>query len=217
MDAVSPSSPKSSIHPVSRLRARGWAYGLIVLSCLLLSGCPTQAENVKEAFGKTMAAVGLKQGEAKPIELPLRLYAGDNLNSGDSTRAAALVVRVYQLRSGKRFEEAAFDVFLDEQRERDVLGDDLISVTEFLLTPGKRHEVVETLPLDGTHLGVVSLFRVPAANRWRFTFDAKQAASEGITIGLHGCAMTTASPALTTKLSSPSHNLSSSQCAPARR
>lgn len=225
MDALSPGSrpicskSKRAIREHSRAwfssRAQQSVWWISLVACLLISGCATQGGGIKEAFGNTLQAVGLKQGEARPIELPVRLYAGDNLNAGTDGRAVSLVVRVYQLRDAQRFDEAAFDVFLDERREHDVLGDDLISVTEFLLAPGKRHEIVEHLPADGSHLGVVALFRAPAPTRWRFTFDARDALAEGITVGLHGCAMTTASPALVTRLSTPAHSLSSSRCAPA--
>lgn len=217
MDALSPGSGSAGSRP--RRFASKLASGvrwLVVVACLLSAGCATGGDGIKQAFGTTLQAVGLKQrGEAHPVELPVRLYAGDNLNAGTDGRAASLVVRVYQLRDAKRFDDAAFDVFLDERREHDVLGDDLISVTEFLLAPGKRHEVLENLPTDGSHLGVVALFRAPAPTRWRLTFETREAATEGITVGLHGCAMTTASPALVTRLSTPAHSLSSSRCAPA--
>lgn len=202
-------SPDQSISGARRV-----VWLLVAIACLAISGCASQGGGVKQALGKTLQAVGLKQGEVQPDELPIRLHAGDNLNTGDDGRAAALVVRVYQLRDAKRFDEAAFDVFLDERREHDVLGDDLVSVTEFLLTPGKRHEVLEALAEDGTHIGVVALFRAPAPTRWRFTFDTRKANADGITVGLHGCAMTTASPGLVTRLSTPAHSLSSSRCGP---
>lgn len=212
MDALSPGFRPLRLASRRAPRVR-WT---VVLACLLSAGCATGSDGIKQALGTTLQAVGLKQrGEAQPVELPVRLYAGDNLNAGTDGRAASLVVRVYQLRDAKRFDDAAFDVFLDERREHDVLGDDLISVTEFLLAPGKRHEVVESLPADGSHLGVVALFRAPAPTRWRLTFETRGAVAEGITVGLHGCAMTTASPALSTRLSTPAHSLSSSRCATA--
>lgn len=220
MDAVFPGSPKpdprlarSPIPSPSLMRRLSYSW-LIGIACLLASGCATQGG----ALDKTLQAVGLKkQGAAQSNQLPVRLYAGDNLNAGGDGQPAVLAVRVYQLRAAKRFDDAAFDVFLDERREQDTLGDDLISVTEFLLAPGKRHEVEESLPADGTHLGVVALFRTPAPTRWRFTFDTAKAAAEGITVGLHSCAMTTSTPALTTRLSTPAHSLSSSRCASAGR
>lgn len=218
-DTDSHDAPTARTRPSRRTvsNARPVAWLLVAAACLAISGCATQGGGVKGAVGKTLQAVGLKQVEAQPGELPIRLHAGDNLNTGDDGRAAALVVRVYQLRDAKRFDDAAFDVFLDERREHDVLGDDLVSVTEFLLTPGKRHEVLETLADDGSHIGVVALFRAPAPTRWRFTFDTGQANADGITVGLHGCAMTTASAGLVTRLSTPAHSLSSSRCGPVGR
>jgi len=144
------------------------------------------------------------------------LLAGNNLNAGGDKKARALVVKVYQLRGTQRFEQVPFDSFLDESREKAALGDDLIKATEILLLPGQQHEVLEKVAPDGSQLGVVALFRQPADSRWRFTFDTKKAAKAGVTIGLHACAMTTTSPALTTQLSGDPHSLSSVNCARAR-
>ncbi len=198
--------------PHARTCCRGWLAALLPV-LLMATGCSSQG-GIKEAFGKGLQAVGLGDAKAQTHEIPLRLYAGDNLNAGEGKRALSLVVRVYQLRNLERFEAAPFDVFLDQQREHDVLGDDLLGVTEILLAPGQRHEVLERLPAGGAHVGIVALFRTPARSRWRFAFDADKATSDGITIGLHACAMTTPSPALETRLAGPSHSLASSNCMP---
>lgn len=192
---------------------RVWLCAALFALLAASTGCSSPGD-IKQAFGKTLQVVGLGNAAAQGRVIPLRLYAGDNLNAGDGDRALSLVVRVYQLRNLERFEEAPFDVFLDQQRERDVLGDDLIGVTEILLAPGQRHEVLERLPAEGEHVGVVALFRAPAQTRWRFAFDADKAADDGITVGLHACAMTTPSPALETPLAGPSHSLASSNCSP---
>ncbi|MGQ4581990.1 type VI secretion system lipoprotein TssJ [Lysobacter sp. F60174L2] len=198
--------------PHARLPGRRWLAALLPV-LLVASGCSSQG-GLREAFDKSLQAVGLRDAGAQAQQVPLRLYAGDNLNAGDGKRPLSLVVRVYQLRSIERFEAAPFDVFLDQQREHDVLGDDLLGVTEILLAPGQRHEVLERLPAGGGHVGVVALFRQPARSRWRFSFDADEATGDGITVGLHACAMTTPSLALETRLASPSHSLASSNCAP---
>jgi type VI secretion system protein VasD len=197
-------------------RASALRAAALLLACLAANtGCSSQG-GIKQAFGKTLQAVGIGDAPAQPRELPVYLHAGENLNAGDGQRALSLVVRVYQLRGRERFDDAAFEVFLDAQRERDVLGGDLIRVTEVLLAPGQRHELVEPLPADGSHIGVVALFRQPAQTRWRFTFDARKPGEDGITVGLHACAMTTTSTALQTALASPAHSLSSSRCAQSR-
>lgn len=200
------------MHPVGATRA--WLLLFVAGSLLAAStGCSSQGA-IKKTFADTLQAIGLKETPPQSSEIALRLYAGDNLNAGDGGRAVSLVVRVYQLRNRERFDAAAFDVFLDEQRERDVLGDDLLGVTEILLAPGQRHELQERLPPEANHLGVVGLFRAPAPTRWRYTFDAASAAADGITLGLHACAMTAPGKSLETPLATPSHSLSSSRCAP---
>lgn len=184
----------------------------LALSALLLAGCSSDG-GVREAFDKTMQAVGLRPDAPQPKTVPVRLYAGDNLNAASGARGVALVTRVYQLRARDRFEDAPFKAFLDEELERIALGEDLIEVTEVLLTPGQRHQLLQQMPAEGRYLGVVALFRAPSTSRWRLAFDAARAEQDGITVGLHACAMTTTSDALVTALASESHRLSSVNCA----
>lgn len=211
--------------------AAGWAgHGLrrgaprltlvmLPLLGVLSTGCATSA-GIGTVVEKAMASTGLRAPRADaPQEhvVPMRLYSAENLNSGAGTRSLALVVRVYQLRSLQRFEQAPLDAFLDEAAERAALGEELVSATEVLLTPGQRHEFEERVAAGANHLGVVALFRAPAGNRWRFAFDSRKAVRDGITIGLHACAMTTTSTALLTSLASEPHSLSSVNCAAKRR
>lgn len=197
--------------PPSRRNRSVRTFVLACVAALALGGCSSDG-GVREAFKSTLQAVGLKSDEPQPKVVPVRLYAGDNLNAGDTQRGVALVTRVYQLRALDRFQDAPFKAFLDEELEQIALGDDLIEVTEVLLTPGQRHEILQQLPADGRYLGVVALFRTPSTSRWRFAFDAGQAAADGITVGLHACAMTTASEALVTGLATEPHRLSSVNC-----
>ncbi|MCE7032264.1 type VI secretion system lipoprotein TssJ [Lysobacter sp. GX 14042] len=186
---------------------------LLALACAGLCACATGGGGVRQAMDTALQKVGLQDAAPQPRQVQLRLHAGDNLNAGTGPQPLSLVVRVYQLRDRTRFEQAAFEVFVDEQRERDVLGGDVLAVTEFLLAPGQRHEVLEQLPAEGRHLGVVALFRQPAPVRWRLTFDPAAAAPAGITVGLHACAMTTPSAAaLQTPLAGEAHSLAGSRC-----
>ncbi|WP_258532975.1 type VI secretion system lipoprotein TssJ, partial [Xanthomonas oryzae] len=115
---------------------------------------------------KTLQAVGIKEAkpEASPM-IPLRLFAGSNLNAGSDTHATAAVVKIYHLRSAQRFEQAAFNAFLDQAGEQAALGADLLSVNEIVLTPSARQELNEQMSEGTTTLGVVGLFRAPAEGR----------------------------------------------------
>lgn len=186
----------------------------LLAAALALGGCASSG-GIGEAVSRTLETVGIKDA-AEPEErrIPLRLYAGDNLNAGNDGRALAAVVKVYHLRSTRRFEQAPFDMFLDEDRERRALGDELVDVNEIVLTPGARHEVEERMAPEAEVLGVVALFRAPANGRWRLGFDAtgREAARDGVTVGLHACALSTSSPALLTRLAGDPASLASVRC-----
>ncbi|KAF1712643.1 type VI secretion system lipoprotein TssJ [Pseudoxanthomonas kalamensis DSM 18571] len=188
-----------------------------VLLLGMLAGCVSSGD-ARDSGGlidKALQVVGLKKDDAQPQfrTIPLRLYAGTNLNAANDGRALALVVRVYQLRDGQRFEQAPYSAFLDEDAERSALAEDLISASELVLQPGQRHETSIRLPPEAARLGVVALFRAPAPGRWRMSFDGAGAARDGITIGLHACALTTSSAALTTQFNGAAHSLTTAHCA----
>ena len=193
---------------------------IIKASCLLLvllaTGCASSG-GVTGMMDKTLQVVGIREkvADGPPAEksVELRLFPGKNLNSGNRGRPLALVVRIYHLRSAERFEQAPFDVFLDASREQSALGDDLLQVNEIVLVPGKPHQLKEAVSGDARALGIVALFMAPSQQRWRFVFDARhKSLRDGLTIGLHACAMTTTSPALLTVLSDNPESLASARC-----
>ncbi|MBN6149865.1 type VI secretion system lipoprotein TssJ [Xanthomonas sp. AmX2] len=189
----------------------------LLAATLALSGCASGG--LGKAVDKTLEAVGIKEAEPEaPPVIPLRLLAGSNLNAGNDKRATAAVVKIYHLRSAQRFEQAPFTAFLDQAGEQAALGADLLSVNEIVLTPSARQELNEQMSDGTTTLGVVALFRAPAEGRWRLAFDTrrKELPTQGITIGIHACALTTDSPALITRLSGDPGSLASVRCAPSR-
>lgn len=207
-----PSSPRPFPVAVSRTMTI-----VMMAAAIALGGCASTREEGPGLIGKTLETIGLR----KPVEevaaprakmIPLRLWAGANLNSGTDNRSLAVVVKVYRLRDGQRFEQAPFSAFLDEDAERDALGDDLISATEIVLQPNQRHEINQRLPPEAGTLGVVALFRSPAQGRWRLSFDALEAEADGVTVGLHACALTTSSAALRSRIDGEPHSLATARC-----
>ncbi len=190
----------------------------VLVSTIGLGGCASGGK-LSKAMDSTLQAVGLRESKPeKPPVIPLKIYAGTNLNAGNDKRASAAVLKIYHLRSAQRFEQATFNSFLDQAGEQTALGADLLSVNEVVLTPGVRQELSEQLS-DGTAvIGVVALFRSPAEARWRMAFDArnKTLPNDGLTIGVHACALTTDSPALSSRISGDPGSLASIRCAGAR-
>jgi type VI secretion system protein VasD len=164
---------------------------------------------------RMMQAVGLaRKAVPKPTEqqLPLRIFTASNLNAGPGSKALALVVKVYHLRSLDRFQQTPFDAFLDKDKTRAALGDDLIDGREMLLLPDQHYVSTEHMPLDTRYLGFVALFRAPAAQRWRFAYDVKRSTAGGITLGVHACAMSSTDGALVTELPDDPGSLASVHC-----
>lgn len=164
---------------------------------------------------RTLAAVGLKDAQAVADQqrtVVLELHGAANLNAGRGRKGVALVVRVYQLRDAERFEQLPMARFLDAQGERDALGEDLVDVSERVLLPDDTQQWPVRLADDARHVGVVALFRHPGDGPWRFVFDGRKARQHGVIIGAHACALTTASPALTTVMSGDPISLSGVRC-----
>jgi type VI secretion system protein VasD len=173
--------------PMRRI-ARGLALGLVAGA---LSAC---------GGGMLAGAVLRMAGAQRPPEVPdaqkpprivsIRLHAATTLNSGNGGPPLALVARVYTLRQAEAFERVPYAGFTDAQTERESLGADLLGVKEVLLIPGQHYEVQEKVSREAGFIGIVALFRAPDGQRWRAAFPAAAAEQSGITLGLHGCALT---------------------------
>lgn len=155
-------------------------------------------------LGKALEMVGLSKpapkvpadaasvAVAKPRQITLRLHAGQVLNADRKGQSLSLVARIYKLRGYAGFARTPYDAFRSANAEPRELASEIVEMQEIVLTPGQKYEVVETLPPEATHIAVVALLRAPDPQRWKFIFDAAQAARTGITMGAHGCALSVA-------------------------
>ncbi|MGK5023972.1 type VI secretion system lipoprotein TssJ [Janthinobacterium sp. RB2R34] len=167
---------------------------LLLLLLLPLSGCAGGAiggmtNAALQMVGLAKPAPEVPDAQKPPRKVSIRLHAGQRLNTDPQGRPLALVARIYKLRQSAVFEQAPYDSFLDTAREKALLGSDLIEVQEVLLVPGQHYEIQEKVGREAAFIGVVALFRAPAAQRWRATFAASDAERDGVTIGLHACAL----------------------------
>jgi type VI secretion system protein VasD len=181
---------------------------------LTVTGCASNG-GLGGTVDRTLAAVGLKDAQAVADQqrtVALELHGAGNLNAGRGRNGVALVVRVYQLRDAQRFEQLPMTRFLDPQGEHGALGDDLVDVSERVLLPDDTQQWPVRLAEGARHVGVVALFRHPGDGPWRFVFDGRKARQHGVVIGAHACALTTASPALTTVMSGNPMSLSGVRC-----
>lgn len=170
-----------------------------VMSALFTAGCSSQSPGpVDSALGwiglqRTEVAERTRAAREAAASLPrrvaLRLHAADVLNTDANGQALAVVARIYRLKSANAFLQLPYEAFLADPAADSPLRTDVLGMREVVLAPGQRHEAVETLSSDVSHVAVVALFRSPAPQRWRFVFDTAAAAESGLTLGLHGCAL----------------------------
>lgn len=188
------------------MRRTGGAIALI--TALSLTGCET-AGKLGEGLGnmgdKALETIGFKKPEvpetpelpesAKPARhLKLRLAASDSLNVDAAGRSLTLVVRIYKLRASTAFLNAPYETFGNGAKEKEVLGDELIESREIVLLPGQQQQISERWAREATHVGVVGLFRAPAAQRWRYAFELETfQLDEGFVLGAHACTLSVAS------------------------
>ncbi|CAN5782997.1 type VI secretion system lipoprotein TssJ [soil metagenome] len=180
-------------------------------------------EKVTEIANTALETVGIKKpdvpeipkipdAQKAPRTIQINLHASNNLNLDDNGRSLALVARIYKLRQNATFQQASYDTFLSPQKEKELLGADLIEVKEITLVPGQQYQANEKVSQEAYFIGVVGLFRTPAKQRWRATFPASEAEKSGITIGMHECAITVGKGQLINPDMSNPLSLSTARC-----
>lgn len=166
----------------------------------LLAGCTavTVGNTASKMANVALESLGLKAPDVPELpefqkpsrEVALKLHAGNNLNAGSTDKPLSLVTRIYKLKQTSAFYAAPYDAFLSPEKERATLGQDLLDVREINLVPGQLYEVTEKVSREAAFIGVVTLFRSPAPERWRVAFNAVEAEKSGIRVGLHACSLT---------------------------
>lgn len=168
---------------------------LLLAACILFTGCSTAVKVAADVIAeKALVAMGVKKEDPNaprpPKNIQLRLETARDLNAGEDGQGLSTVFRVYKLKDRNAFMATPYTVFGNPEREKAAFGQDLLEVREMILSPGEVRELKEKVPSESPYLGAVALFRQPSAQRWRFVFAAADSEKNGITLGLHACAMT---------------------------
>lgn len=111
-----------------------------------------------------LAALLLVFGCAAP-QIRLDLHATPHLNPSDEGQALPVVVRVYQLKDPRGFEESPFEDLW--KQDLTILGADALSRQELVMQPGIRRDLTWQRHPGATHLGVMAVFRDPTTPDWR--------------------------------------------------
>lgn len=161
-----------------------------------LTGCGSAIQVVAGKVAEiALSSVGLTTADNagsihQPKVMSVRVEASRNLNAGEDGRGLATVVRLYQLRDQNTFLAMPYSTFGSANREKQVIGSDLVSVRELTLSPGQTLALKEQVGSETQYFGVVALFRSPAQQRWRLAFALAELDQSGLVVGAHSCALT---------------------------
>lgn len=124
----------------------------------------------------------------KPEPTQARLVASEMVNPDASGRASPIVVRLFQLRDDDAFTSAEFfDLY---EKEKQILGESLVSRQEYVLAPGETRELKIDLDAQARFLGVLAAYRDIRASQWRAVTRAPEKkltdllGKDGVTITL---------------------------------
>lgn len=181
---------------------------LVAIISVLISGCSSMSavQMAGSAVGLVLEATGvIKKDTGDPTkkltDLSLRIFGGEQLNTTSNGKSLSLVMKVYILRSSERLKTLTYPQIATSEGEKEALGEELLSVREITVIPGKSYDLLLKLPGDATTIGIVGMFRAPHSQRWKLGFDAKQSFDSGIIVGAHACALTATKGALISEIS----------------
>ena len=181
--------------------------GMAMTIPLAIGGC-AQASALQlagSAVGMVLEATGVTKKDADPSKISrdvsVRIFAGDQLNLASSGKPLSLVTKVYILRANEKFKAMTYPQITSADAEKEALGEELVSVREIILLPGKSYDINLKIPGDATTIGVVGMFRMPYQGRWKLAFDNNLSFDNGITIGAHACSFNASKGALVTEIS----------------
>lgn len=180
---------------------------LSVMTVLAATGCAqvSALQLAGSAVGMVLEATGVTKKEGDPSkisrDMSVRIFAGEQLNLTASGKPLSLVTKLYVLRANEKFKAITYPQIISSELEKESLGEDLVSVREVVLLPGKSYDVTLKVPGDATTIGIVGMFRSPYQGRWKLAFDNKLSFDNGITIGAHACAFSASKGTLVTEIS----------------
>jgi type VI secretion system protein VasD len=131
-------------------------YGVIAALCLAI----------------TVSFAGCAAKPAKPAPVRAQLIASADVNPDASGRASPIVVRLFYLRTDGEFASAEFFDLYDKEKE--ILGESLISREEFVLAPGETRDVEIALNAQARYLGALAAYRDIRGAQWRALTQAPE-------------------------------------------
>ncbi|EFV42406.1 type VI secretion lipoprotein [Enterobacteriaceae bacterium 9_2_54FAA] len=150
-------------------KSHSFQAGAVVLSALLLAGCGL-TQSVADGTVSVTKSIFYKQ--IKSLHLDFNAREALNTDANDmSALSVPTMVRVYQLRDSKAFEQLDYQSLLVDGDAS--LKTDLLSSREVVVKPGTGALLNMPMEKEAKFVAVVGLFRMPDTqkNSWRLVID----------------------------------------------
>lgn len=130
-----------------------------------------------------------------PIEIKLQGEAAPQINRDNAGKSLSLVLHLYQLKSADEFTRRTFDTFASGRPSAELLGNTLISQSEFVMLPGQQSSLPVTLQTETQFIAIVGFFRKPDPQFWRALVSAEDLRnSKQLTIKAEDCYLQIVNP-----------------------
>ncbi|MEG1653219.1 MAG: type VI secretion system lipoprotein TssJ [Hafnia sp.] len=153
-------------------KSHSFQAGAVVLSALLLAGCGL-TQSVADGTVSVTKSIFYKQ--IKTLHLDFNAREALNTDANDmSALSVPTMVRVYQLRDSKAFEQLDYQSLLVDGDAS--LKADLLSSREVVVKPGTGALLNMPMEKEAKFVAVVGLFRMPDTqkNSWRLVIDREE-------------------------------------------
>jgi type VI secretion system protein VasD len=149
------------VSPIRRLLYAGILLVASVLSTPSQSAAPAPQPEAAQPAQAAPAPAAV----VAPSTVELSFFVSTDVNPDASGRASPVIVRIYELRSVAAFNATDFFSLFD--KEKDVLGGELLVRDELPLMPGGTPQAIKNLRSETRYLGIVAAFRDIERARWR--------------------------------------------------
>ena len=133
---------------------------------LLLSGCSSEPEKPAPEKPVTVAEPPPK---APPSTVQLHMLVSEQANPDLNGRPSPIVIRIYELKSLGKFEEADFYKLFENYDS--YLGPELTGTEQYHLKPGDVNIIKRTLSAETKYIGVLAAFRDTNQALWKDTIQ----------------------------------------------
>ena len=149
--------------------------GRVTLTGLLLSGL--LGVGVAGACSTTPPTPPKEAGKCTLQVVSAGIISSPNINPTETGEPRPVQVRIYQLKTDTRFQNASFEEIW--KKDKDTLQDDLVKVDELPVYPNTRTQVKFERDESAQFMIVAGLFRNPKGKSWFASFEYPPSPAKG--------------------------------------